>query len=390
MKSSLSTILTSAVLTARFWVLAIPVCLGCDGGNPSSGTADIGYDTLNLRTIRDIPPREVAQTSGADRYCDENGCTLGAVSAFAFDGQNAYVRDQVALWRYDGELWHMLVEEPTPYPPWAKREKVEANPVGGYLGALEFDDSGRLYDAMDGAFRRLENDTTWRAVESSRSLVPSHMIVTTMVWRARGELWAGGSRNWQGALIRKVQGDSLVAVYLPAGMPDIVSAATVSSLVEDSGGTLWVGFHNMSFWTYENSIGLVALSDTAVRVYNTSNSKLPSNNIRDITYDPAWGLAVSTDSGIVKMPSVDTMVATRSCTWGLNVYSIYYDRYGMLWVASEKGLARYRQEDKWDLYLLSGIGNPPTSYAVMEDNNDRLWVGGLYGLAVMTAQAVPR
>jgi len=66
----------------------------------------------------------------------------------------------------------------------------------------------------------------------------------------------------------------------------------------------------------------------------------------------------------------------------LQIFDIFEDKQGVLWIASEKGLVKYQSEyEKYDRFLLTGdYSREPLIYCIEPENDSLLWLGTNDGL----------
>jgi hypothetical protein len=161
----------------------------------------------------------------------------------------------------------------------------------------------------------------------------------------------------------------LATISLAHGMVNppysIDDTITITLTGPKPGGThlLLVRGHNGSLVSFD-TVNLTVPLKTAWQVYNTTNSPIPSNRIRNIAIDglgavwigTAWGLArkVDTvwtifDSSTTFPPALDLMRQGIYHPWYLNIEAMDVDDSGHIWISSGGWLCRY-SDSNWTGY----------------------------------------
>lgn len=118
----------------------------------------------------------------------------------------------------------------------------------------------------------------------------------------------------------------------------------ITSLVVDKDNALWMGEY-----------GLIRFDGTIMTRYNTGNSDIPTNLIRDIDLDLNGNLWLATDIGVVKYDGSNWQVFAPDPTID-SFYRLEVDRDGVVWIASlSDGLQKF-DGLRWSKYGLSNSG----------------------------------
>ena len=212
-----------------------------------------------------------------------------------------------------------------------------------------------------------------------------------------GSLWVGTSRG-----LNRIRNGKLEASYTSAdGLP----SDSILSLLEDRDGSLWAG-------TY--TAGLLRLRDGKVVAHYDNASGMPgSNQVRALEQAPDGTIWIGTTRGLVRMrngatassaPGTDCRASSSwRCTWpataacgghrerggassastqridaskvgdAQDVFDFHEDADGTIWMASDRGLLRYRDGKLQALGLAQGLPID-TLFAVVDDGVGGLWL----------------
>lgn len=146
---------------------------------------------------------------------------------------------------------------------------------------------------------------------------------------------------------------------------------------EDSGGALWVG-----------SSGLVRLKDGRVEVFD-KNPIFPKNadfhSLREEADGSIWfanGGRTGPGPGMVRLK--DGKFSIYGKEEGLSdgsIFSVFKDREGVVWLATNKGLNRLRKKIIKTYSTADGL-NSSEVYPIYRDERDWIWIGTTKGLNV--------
>lgn len=200
------------------------------------------------------------------------------------------------------------------------------------------DQNGDLWAGTQNGLDRLDNRigtfTHYTPRESDDSSISS-MEVTVLYLDAEGALWAGtnnGLNRFDDEIDRFTR-------YYPAGRDQGVPGNQISALLEDSGGSLWVGTRGDGLYQFDRGQELFSLH---------------------FTPDPR-------DAGSLSSTHVTSLLETRD---------------GTLWVGTREGLNRLERPagafKKYD--VRDGLPND-VIHALLEDELGRIWISTNQGLA---------
>ena len=155
-------------------------------------------------------------------------------------------------------------------------------------------------------------------------------------------------------------------------------AGSAISIAVDAGNNIWCGSQNA---------GLTKFDGITSTVYNTSNSQLPSNEVRSIAVDNVGKIWVGTAAGVAIFYQDNWQVFNTSNSnlphnW---IYAFAQDNDGVLWVGTAGGLAK-SDGVNWLVFdqTNSGLPNNIVLSIAIDSNNDK-WIGTMSGgLAKLT------
>lgn len=188
-------------------------------------------------------------------------------------------------------------------------------------------------------------------------------LVMNITADARGDLWLG---TYDNGICRM---DAMATVTTLDGLPN----NTVWCGLRDRNGGLWFG----------TSAGLVHLVNGKVQ-------KLPlqvtahEQPVLSLNEAPDGTLWCGMREGLLGLrPDGSTVYhASGADGPGRSIRSMQRDRYGHLWMATDKGLVRM-EGDRFDRWTTAEGLSDNTTHCLLSDAKGRLWVGTANGLACM-------
>ncbi len=280
-----------------------------------------------------------------------------------------------------------------------------------------------------GLFGSTVTTSTFTSVASCDLLTPPDLA-----FDRSGDLWVVSPNTIllaaQGPNVPALSGQGICQIIRPTSTmasqlrtPSIGAAAT--SVDVDSDGRIWVALHSQfgesgGLVTYQNLSGTLRVAETNwLTAPVGSNSNFTAVGAADervwtgrsdgrlITVAPRWQqfdevanlsqyqvygmwtargrLFLAAGSGAFQYLF---SLAPDGKTWdqrnvtGATVNAVMGDSRGHIWVGSDAGVRRYLPAG-WDM-LTDTVGTPPVSavHALAEDQNGRVWMGGLSGLTL--------
>ncbi len=180
--------------------------------------------------------------------------------------------------------------------------------------------------------------------------------ITSIITDNNGELWVGTQ----------------------AGLAHLNSKSNWELIKNLPNNKIWSLFYQNGIWVGTTGGGLVHILNGNTEVFNTTNSKLPNNNIRDITGNTKDGIWIATLGGGIAQRHADgnwEIFNTNNSNLPHNdVSSILADSEGGIWVGTAKGLAHRDKEGRWNIF------NSDKIYSIIHHTNNGIWIGSDKGL----------
>ncbi len=209
-----------------------------------------------------------------------------------------------------------------------------------------------------------------------------------------GILWVGTS----GGLTRIAKGVSthyLENIRLKDGSP----ASGIGALEEDRDGNLWVGTNGAGVF---RATRLNPMDETLrmrqFRNEKTNFGSLSNDNIFSIYEDHSGTLWVGTDGGLNKYdPGTGTWIrylhkdSDSSSISNNSVMSLHEDGAGVLWIGTMSGLNAFNRRSGEFTRFLPSAGDPNSLshravFGIAGDRQNKLWVATARGLSVLDAE----
>jgi signal transduction histidine kinase/ligand-binding sensor domain-containing protein len=269
----------------------------------------------------------------------------------------------------------------------AKVSEVTLSGLRKYeYGSLFEDDRGRIWVAADGGVGYLENDRLipLRAVPSG--------VVYSITGDSKGNLWIA---NWSQGLLH-LRHDRLIEQipWVKFGHKSHASALAINP----SRGGLWLGFYDG---------GIAYLADGQVRAKYAGTDGLGQGHVNSLRLDQDGTLWVATEGGLSRLK--DERIATLTSKNGLPCDTVHWameDDHQGLWLYMTCGLVRiaHSELDAWGtdpnrkvqttlFNSLDGVSNkadaPSLSPNVAKSADGRLWFTTYDGVNVVDPSYLP-
>lgn len=202
--------------------------------------------------------------------------------------------------------------------------------------------------------------------------------VVDLALAPNGDLWAVAQNIGAPSYLCRFRAGSW-RVY---GPDEHVPSAPLSCLVVDDDGAVWVG-------TLGQGVGV--FQEPFWRVYNTSNSGLPDDNIQCIAKDSSGNIWVGTRSGLAVTDGASWQVfnVTNSMLPSNDIRCVYPASDGSTWVATPEGLCAANMMT-WVRYCSEHSGLfADEAFCVFEAQGGAILVGGDAGLSKLTTPSLP-
>jgi ligand-binding sensor domain-containing protein/signal transduction histidine kinase len=232
--------------------------------------------------------------------------------------------------------WHPGV------PVLAACEDPAGNLVVGTFG------DGVYWQGPDGAFSRVDG-------------LP-HSFIWTMTMDHEGNLWVGSN----GGGLNRVKRQSFSVVAGTEG-------STVQSVCEDAQGGVWIG-HNSERLDYWNTNSLQSFTDIwSAAPHVAGLTRFSARTVFVDRSDQVWlGGATELDRVTPPVFYLDDH-QFRQSTNG-EIWAIFQDHAGVLWLGTQAGLAR-KEQGGWKMFTTRDGLSSDAIRALAEDKDGALWVG---------------
>jgi signal transduction histidine kinase/ligand-binding sensor domain-containing protein/ActR/RegA family two-component response regulator len=216
------------------------------------------------------------------------------------------------------------------------------------------DTNGDLWIATSGGLDQLGRDTGafthFRHADHDNDSLPGDRV-TTLLQDRSGTLWVGSTK---GLARRDGKSGHFIAVSLPG-----YDEASIVKLCESSDGKIWIGTKKGAY-VLAPQTGVVQ----AVHGFAPADGSLPSENVRAITETGQGEVWLGTEEGGIYVVDMATLHSHRlqhdpklaTSLADDNIWALYRDRSGLLWVGTNFGLGRHDPTQSAVLTLF-GVGN---------------------------------
>jgi len=214
--------------------------------------------------------------------------------------------------------------------------------------------------------------------------------IWSIIERRNGEIWLSTLGN--GIYITDKSSTEFQSIIKHDNDPKSLSDMSVFTLYEDSKGVVWAG-------TAEN--GLDRWNDQTQSFDHFKNdpdnpNSLSSNDVRSIYEDKQNRLWVGTESGGLNIWDGSMGFKRIQYEDGLlanNIMAIVEDDQGFIWVTSYNGVSVINPDnyeiENFDFHA-SGRNNQFNQGAILKDNNDLLYFGGINGLNTIHSSSLKK
>ncbi len=285
-----------------------------------------------------------------------------------------------------------------------RRERAEVESlVNDEVLSLYEDKSGTVWvgtrDGISFFNPRTRKFLTYRTLPNTAARGLSSNAVWAFAEDREGKLWIGTEDGLNRMESQPLSGGGGVFEVFRASdiLPNQLEENFISALHTDRNGTLWIG---------TNETGLYALRQTSV--YGKANfdhylavdgdeTSLASNSVSSIIHDSNGKLWVATGNGVSRLDGIDASGKAQFTNFRRNanapdkslasplVFAIHQDRSGMMWIGTESGLTRLDPKTGATKSYRSESGrleslSDNSIQAIYEDKAGNLWLATEGGL----------
>ena len=305
-----------------------------------------GLDKFDGSTFTNyLVDSEINSNSFNDILKDHNGdlwfAVSGADSLLKFDGTN---------WSYPG--YHMGINT-----SWAYKifEDKDSNLWFGYYELGKWDGNNWTY-----------YDYTTRS---------GSQYIQAIAQDLSGNLWFGGTYNYNADGVNKFDGVTWTTYTTADGL----DTTAVYDILADSQGNVWFahGYYGTGVTKYDGSTFTII----------TPANGIYSDRVYSVFEDSKGNIWLGQNYAVSKFDGNNwTYFSSSEGFPGGYVYDITEDEFGVLWFATGYGLVKYDSVN-WAHYTLENSGLADNYLRAIEiDDQGNKWVGGGYGLSVVSCQ----
>lgn len=241
-----------------------------------------------------------------------------------------------------------------------ERIGTESGLPNNRVASIFEDREGSIWIGTNAGLFRLR-DAPFASLTVEQGLADNY--VRTLIEHSDGSLWVGGSAG-----LTRVAG-RVQQVAVEDGLPQ----TSVLSLEESSDGSVWVG-------TYANGVWRVRGNRLVERL--TAADGLASNQVRALHEDADGTLWIGTNRGLSRLR--EGKLVRFSVRDGLPrdfIIALHRDRAGVLWVGTANGLAHLNGEGRFQGIDIDSTANAQDVFGFAEDAGGALWLATDRGLA---------
>ena len=214
----------------------------------------------------------------------------------------------------------------------------------------------------------------WRAGEFTALSTDhfAHSDLRAIFEDGEGSLWIG---SYGGGLLRLRDGK-----FAPFGEAEGLQGNLAWTVTPRKAGGVWVG----------TDAGLSEYSAGAFR-HIAGPRGFENARVRALLEDAGGSLWVGTDgTGVYRLNAGGmTVFSRRNGLSGNTVKALYEDRHGRLWVGTDVGLDRIDHDQVTSVQSLLGVSVPTTVSLIYEDRGGRLWIAtDAHGLFIVDSRGV--
>uniref|UniRef100_A6VYW7 diguanylate cyclase n=1 Tax=Marinomonas sp. (strain MWYL1) TaxID=400668 RepID=A6VYW7_MARMS len=304
---------------------------------------------------------------------DENNLWLGTIKNGLIKVSNSHIerlnthsglpnnRVLSILQDFEGSIWigtngGLVRLRKAPFTTWAKSRNL----VGDYVRSVIDIDSDTVLVGSSEGLSLIHNNIARNALANNSAPIS----VLSFTKQRDGGIWVGTYLN--GLMLWKDQ--QLTPQFDHRnGLP----SDEVRSILEDSHGNLWIGTTN----------GLVQRNAAGQQHIFTRNNGLPDNYIMALAEDDRGQIWVGTGVGVAKLTSSGFEIIPINNLEEAEYAFGFWMEEGYVWIATDRGLIRYNQQDG-QLGLVGRRSGLPIDklFQVVYDGTNGLWLTSNRGI----------
>jgi signal transduction histidine kinase/ligand-binding sensor domain-containing protein/DNA-binding response OmpR family regulator len=201
---------------------------------------------------------------------------------------------------------------------------------------------------------------------------------------SKGFLWVGGGESG----LYRYDGYNFKLFHHNPDDPNSLNCNIIYAICEDSSGIIWIGTYGGGL----NKFNMKTETFTHYLHQPDDTTSLSDNKVVKIIKDRHGNIWIGTYGGGLnkieqynKSDSSPKFIRYKhgndfSSISGDEIYSLYEDKSGTIWIGTNNGLSRYEKEDDSFVNYVNDPSDPGSLsgsevYAVLEDDENNLWVG---------------
>ncbi|MEJ7691870.1 two-component regulator propeller domain-containing protein [Daejeonella sp.] len=261
--------------------------------------------------------------------------------------------------------------------------------------ALAVDKNNNLWvGSFDGLSYFSVKTNTFKNFDLPENVLSNNTNLVYSLMADKNGVWAG--TDGAGLTFISDKGDHKSYTHLPANKNSI-SSNNVRAIIPENDQVLWIGTEN-GLNRFDKNKGVF----TAFKENDNNSVSLSSNSILSLLIDSKKRLWVGTKGGGVNMLYKGTQFSTIDSRMGLSndvIHGILEDKYGKIWVSTNKGLSKItilnntlpftRKDIKIENFTISdGLQSNQFSAASLKTSDDQLFFGGIDGVSYFKPESI--
>ncbi|KXX71437.1 two-component regulator propeller domain-containing protein [Flammeovirga sp. SJP92] len=295
----------------------------------------------NLLFANENNERELSQYSFGALTTEDGLPTNGVLNIYQTRDKYLWLSTYNGLVRYNGESMYII-----------NQGNTEGLTTHAFTVMLETK-SARWFGTQAGLVKYSNHQ--WKVFTEKEGLI--HNEIKKIVEDRNGNLWIGTPEGLCYFDIKQQK-------FITAGIPPILKNASISDLLLDKAGKLWVGTEAKGLFKY-------AIDD---KKFDYVNKKI--KNINALVVDQKENLWIGGDNFLKRLNKEFELSVFEAMNKlpSKHVTALYEDSKGAIWIGTEKGVARYFNRSISSFSRNKEI-NKHVVCSIVEDHEGNYWIG---------------